>query len=99
MVSTQATPLNHQRTEPLGDQSASGPGRLSRAFAVDRSHTGIDMTAPSSPLWIEEGEPISNRQAKRTPRIGVDYAGSWAKKNYRFVIAGHPAASGLKSLR
>ena len=30
----------------------------------------------------------------RTPRIGVDYAGDWALRPWRFVVAGSPFASG-----
>jgi DNA-3-methyladenine glycosylase len=44
-------------------------------------------------LWLEAGEPVADRAVRRTPRIGVDYAGAWARRRYRFIIAGHPAVS------
>jgi DNA-3-methyladenine glycosylase len=50
-------------------------------------------------LWIEEGEVLPERAVRRTPRIGVDYAGSWARRPYRFVVSGHHAASGPARLR
>ena len=29
----------------------------------------------------------------RTARIGVDYAGTWARRKLRFIIKGHPDLS------
>jgi DNA-3-methyladenine glycosylase len=78
--------------EPPGTASASGPGRLTRAFHVDRTLDGSSFL--TGPLWLEAGEPVADRAVRRTPRIGVDYAGAWAKRRYRFIIAGHPAVSG-----
>jgi DNA-3-methyladenine glycosylase len=71
--------------------SASGPGRLTRAFHVDRALDGSSFL--TGPLWLEAGEPVADRAVRRTPRIGVDYAGAWASRLYRFVIANHPALS------
>ena len=78
--------------ESPGASSASGPGRLTRAFQVDRALDGSSFV--SGPLWIEAGEPVPDRAVRRTRRIGVDYAGSWASRRYRFIIAHHPALSG-----
>lgn len=71
--------------------AASGPGRLSRAFRVDLALDGASLLGRK--LWLEEGERVPDRRVRRTPRIGVDYAGAWAKKKYRFLIAGNPAVS------
>lgn len=78
-------------TESPNAASATGPGRLTRAFGVDRSLDGTSFL--KGPMWIEEGEPVADRAVRRTPRIGVDYAGAWASRRYRFIIAGHPAVS------
>lgn len=78
-------------TESPNGTSASGPGRLSRAFGVDRSLDGSSFI--EGPLWLEAGEPVADRAVKRTPRIGVDYAGAWALKKYRFIVANHPDLS------
>ncbi len=72
--------------EPPGTASASGPGRLTRAFQVDRALDGSSFL--SGPLWIEAGEPVPDRSVRRTPRIGVDYAGPWASRRYRFIVSG-----------
>jgi DNA-3-methyladenine glycosylase len=77
--------------------SASGPGRLARAFQVDRTLDGSSFL--SGPLWLEVGAPVADDAIRRTRRIGVDYAGAWASRRYRFIIAAHPDVSGPKSLR
>ena len=81
----------------MPDLSASGPGRLTRAFHVDRELDGAPLTG--SDLWLEEGEPVADSAVKRTHRINVDYAGAWARRRYRFVLRGHPDASGPRRLR
>jgi DNA-3-methyladenine glycosylase len=74
-----------------GGVTASGPGRLSRAFSVDRSLDGASLLGRE--LWLEEGERVPDRGVRRTARIGVDYAGAWARRKYRFHVADHPAVS------
>jgi DNA-3-methyladenine glycosylase len=83
-------------TSPNGT-SASGPGRLTRAFKVSRELDGASFL--SGPLWLEAGEPVLDSEVRRTRRIGVDYAGAWASRRYRFIIARHPDVSGPRALR
>jgi DNA-3-methyladenine glycosylase len=83
-------------TSPNGT-SASGPGRLTRAFEVSRELDGASFL--TGPLWLEAGEPVADSAVRRTRRIGVDYAGSSASLRYRFIIAGHPDVSGPRALR
>ena len=71
---------------------ASGPGKLCQAFAVDRSLNGADLRGDV--LYVEDrGEPIPNFKA--TARIGVDYAGKWKSKPYRFLVRGSEFVSKL----
>lgn len=63
-----------------------GPGRLCRALQIDRSLNRIDLTTQES-LWFEDrGGRILRGQIAALPRIGVDYAGEWAKKPWRFRL-------------
>jgi DNA-3-methyladenine glycosylase len=63
-----------------------GPARLTKALAIDKRLNGA-TAAPDSGLWIEDrGIRAPRRRIRRTPRIGVDYAGPWADKPYRFVF-------------
>jgi DNA-3-methyladenine glycosylase len=64
-----------------------GPARLTKALRIDRRLNGRPAS-PESGLWIEDrGETIRRTLIRRTPRIGVDYAGPWAAKPYRFLLA------------
>jgi DNA-3-methyladenine glycosylase len=75
-----------------GGVSASGPGRLTRAFAIDRRLDGAPLLGPD--LWLEQGTPAGDREVRRTARIGVDYARGWARRLLRFVVRDHPDVSG-----
>ncbi len=73
-----------RRTERL-HKLASGPGKLCQAFAIDRSLNGADVCA--NLLYVEDcGEPAPKTLAG--PRVGVDYAGKWKHKPWRFLIRG-----------
>lgn len=63
-----------------------GPGRVTRAFGIDRRLNRCDLTLGES-LWFEDrGEPVSTGLVNAHPRIGVDYAGEWAHKLWRFRL-------------
>ena len=65
-----------------------GPARLTKALAIDKRFNTLAI-APESDLWIEDrGLAVPRGSIRRTPRIGVDYAGVWAAKPYRFVLNG-----------
>lgn len=74
--------------EPLAgieETSCTGPGRLTRALGVTRSHNRADLT--SGPLRIERRRERSKPRVQTSPRIGVEYAGEWARKPWRFIDA------------
>jgi DNA-3-methyladenine glycosylase len=63
-----------------------GPGRLCRALQIDRRLNRLDLTTSES-LWFEDrGVLIKKGEVGAHPRIGVDYAGKWAKKLWRFRL-------------
>lgn len=63
----------------------SGPARLTKALNIKGALNRLPAE-PHSGLWIEKGFAVPDNHILRTPRIGVDYAGEWAKKEYRFLI-------------
>jgi DNA-3-methyladenine glycosylase len=67
---------------------ASGPGRLTKRLKIDKKLNGKPAKRASG-LWIEDsGIHISQSKIKKSPRIGVDYAGPiWSKKHWRFYIS------------
>jgi DNA-3-methyladenine glycosylase len=62
-----------------------GPGKLCQAFGIDKRHYNVDLTAGR--LFLSEGSPAG--KLVRSARIGVDYAGSWAEKPWRFSEQGN----------
>ena len=63
-----------------------GPGRLCRALQIDRGLNRIDMT-DGAQLWFEDrAVQLKKTDVGAFPRIGVDYAGAWAKKPWRFRL-------------
>ncbi len=63
-----------------------GPGKLCRALQIDRSLNRADLTSGES-LWLEDrGEVVGRGSIEAHPRVGVDYAGEWAKKPWRFRL-------------
>ena len=74
------------RAIELDGELIDGPGRLCRALEIDRHLNRVDLTTGES-LWFEDrGEAVGRRTVGAYPRIGVDYAGMWAKKLWRFRL-------------
>lgn len=69
----------------------SGPGLLCRAMGIDRRLNGADLLGPD--LFIADAGPLPARAIVRRPRIGVDYAGPWARRLLRFCVRGSPYIS------
>ncbi len=61
-----------------------GPARLCAALGITGQYNRADLVR--GPLGIEDAPALSPRAIARGPRIGVDYAGAWAKKPYRFWV-------------
>lgn len=68
-----------------GTTEVSGPGRLTKRLELDKSFHGKPFCRETG-LWIEEGEEVSADKIQTTKRIGIDYAGEWREKPYRYVL-------------
>lgn len=68
-----------------------GPGLLCRALHVDRGLNGADLLGDT--LWLEKPARYRAPRVARGPRIGVDYAGDWASKPWRFFDKDSPYVS------
>ena len=74
------------RAIELDGKLIDGPGRLCRAMQIDRGLNRVDLTTGEC-LWFEDrGEAVGRGQVGAYSRIGVDYAGTWAKKLWRFRL-------------
>jgi DNA-3-methyladenine glycosylase len=84
-------------TDPT-DRLCSGPAMVCQGLGVDRSLNGHDLTSGEG-LWLARpGSDMvarvqSETQIESGPRIGVDYAGVWAAKPWRFWLAGNRSVS------
>ncbi len=75
----------------------SGPGKLTKALGIDRTHNGnIVWARPSrnttadKSLWLEDlGVRMKKTDIVSSPRIGIDYAGDDALLLWRFSIKGN----------
>ena len=68
-----------------------GPGLLCRAMDIDRGLNGADLCAEA--LWIERPPEAPTMRIGRSARIGVDYAGPWARRPWRFFDRDSPHVS------
>lgn len=67
-----------------GTREISGPARLTRALRID-GRLNRKKSLRRSGLWIEKEKSVPENRVRRAPRVGVAYAGAWAKKPYRFL--------------
>src|SRR5678816_1746500 len=74
------------RAVEIDGELIDGPGRLCRALQIDRRLNRVDLTSGES-LWFEDRRVlVKGGDVVAHPRIGVDYAGEWAKKPWRFRL-------------
>ncbi len=70
-----------------GLEGLNGPGILTKKLNIT-GKINNKILSPKNKIWIEKPQTlIPSTKIKRTPRIGVDYAGPiWSKKKWRFVL-------------
>ena len=64
-----------------------GPGLLCKAMHIDRKMNGYDLVSNDFHIGSTGGceEPVIVKR----PRIGVEYAGTWARRLLRFYLKGN----------
>jgi len=70
---------------------ASGPGKLCIALGIDRGFDRADLRGDR--VWIEAGAALRAREIASGPRVGIDYAGAWAARPWRFWVRESPCVS------
>lgn len=77
------------------NQKTNGPGKLCQTFGIDVTLNETPAAGPRARLWIEDrGSSIGSHQIKKTPRIGVPYAGAYKTKPWRFYLKNNQFVSG-----
>ena len=68
------------------DERTQGPGLLCRAMHIDKKQNGHDLL--SDDLYVADSGSHRKLSIVKRPRIGVDYAGHWARRLLRFYVKG-----------
>jgi DNA-3-methyladenine glycosylase len=66
-------------------ERGNGPALVCRALGIDRACNGLDLV--HSELFLTDAPAIPDIEIRVGPRIGVDYAGEWAARPWRFWVA------------
>jgi len=72
---------------------ASGPGKLCMAMSIDKQLNGADLLGTT--IWIEDRK-LDPGPIQPSPRVGVDYAGEYRDKPWRFYVDGSPHVSRVR---
>lgn len=81
-----------QKRTRQNERMTSGPGKLTKALAIERSHNGLHLN--SKTVWLEDvGEKVKAKQIVASARIGIDYAGKDAKLPWRYTLKDSPWVS------
>ena len=86
--------MRELRNNPERDTNiASGPGKLCRAMSIDKRLNGEDLLGRT--LWIEDRK-LDSGPILSSPRVGVDYAGEYKDKPWRFYLANNTHVSKVR---
>jgi len=86
--------MRQLRNNPESDRNiASGPGKLCKAMSIDKQLNGADLAGRV--LWVEDRN-LSIGEIRTSPRVGVDYAGEYKDRPWRFYIEGNPHVSRVR---
>ncbi len=64
-----------------------GPAKLTKFLQINKSFNDLPIYNKKTNLWIEEWDKkIKSSQIKKARRVGIDYAGVYKNKLWRFYI-------------
>jgi len=85
--------MARRRRLPVGHRSlADGPGKLCQALGITKEHYGADLTQGIITITDGPRAPVV-----ASSRVGIDYAGEWANKPWRFAERGSVFVSKVRS--
>lgn len=89
--------LDHIAARRMGrppHEWTNGPAKLTKALDIDRSLSGLNLTAPDSPLYFAPGEPVPDEEVQSGPRVGMrNVPEPWFSMPWRFYVTGNPYVS------
>ncbi len=69
-------------------RSTDGPGKLTRAMGIDLRHNRLRLDRGPLTIVASAGAGVPDDAVATGPRIGVDYAGEWAARPWRYWVQG-----------
>ncbi|MGZ5243284.1 MAG: DNA-3-methyladenine glycosylase [Bacteroidia bacterium] len=94
---THGIPLMLQRRKmiELQPKITAGPGVLTQALGINKSHNGLDLTGDT--IWVEDrGLYYPDEEVIASPRVNVAYAADDALLPWRFRVKGNKYTSPAK---
>ncbi|MFH1822715.1 MAG: DNA-3-methyladenine glycosylase [Patescibacteria group bacterium] len=71
-------------------RDTNGPAKLTKTLGIDKKFNGKPIYTKKYGLWIEDRKEIlKSSQVVKAKRIGIDYAGNYKEKLWRFYIKGN----------
>ena len=61
------------------------------AMGITKAENKLDVT--STLFYLKDAEPVAESEVVESKRVGVDYAGDWKDKPWRFYIKNNPYVS------
>lgn len=87
--------LKRRKMETLLPKITSGPGVLTQALGIDKSHNGTDLTGDT--IWVEDkGLYYLDEEIIASPRVNIAYAAEDALLPWRFRVKGNKFTSPAK---
>lgn len=87
-LSRTMTPTCHPSTKlRMTNNLTNGPAKFCQAFKIDKTLNGINLITGQK-LYLTEDEKIklNPNQIKKAKRIGIDYAGAYKNKPWRYYL-------------
>lgn len=86
--------MKRLRKNPAKDTNiGSGPGKLCMAMSIDKALNGADLSGRT--IWIEDRN-LEPGTIATSPRVGIDYAGEYKDKPWRFFVEHNPHVSRVR---
>lgn len=64
-------------------EKTDGPGKLTKALSITKKYNALNITKNNQIYILNTG--LIPKKIKKAKRIGVNYAGEWAEKKWRFI--------------
>ena len=90
--------MRARRTVKDDRDLTNGPGKLCIAMGIDGRLNRADLLGEL--IWIEAGDrAVAGKDIASGPRVGIDYAGEFVTKPWRFWIRDNPYVSKAKATK